>query len=522
MNRPLFPVVPILLGALLWQATVQAQPEKGPLTFSVVELEKFLGGRTLVTVDLKNATMTQVGAALSESTGLKIAPRNMMSGMPMRVSVPPRITSQPGALPPPGGVRPPQVLLPTPAPEPTFTLAATKQPFWEALRDWSIASRHAAEEAKAEEAKKAALPQNAPRIPLETRPTSVLVQRGMDGWELSPGDNLAEGRALSAWPFLLIGTDLRRTQQGQLNDTGLEEPTPPPALPAAVPGLDPDEKRWEDRFLFRVYALPDPKFNPTNVRFEVEEAIDEKGNDLRAPRGEFRNFSGSYGIPGGWPQVVVLASRPDMGKRLVKLRGTLRCDLVTRTHHWETNDLTKPVDDVLGGQGGDFKIGYKGMMPNGTTWKITFEAQSRGTHLEQFWKSRSGGQAPAAPGSSRSAGGIFDFTGTPITWLLDGREQRFPPSFNTHFSRLGRDGATPTPSAAEPDFSVLPADVTRNWSYTETYNFEFRPFLTGPGSPPQTAPAKLSFDFPVEHRQISVPFEFTDLPLPPSQWTARP
>lgn len=521
MIRSLFPTVPILLGALLWQAaaqaqTAQAQLEKGSPIFSLPELEAFLGGRTLVTVDLKNATLSQVGAALSESTGLKIAPRDHRPS-PLTNMVMPRVIRESGTIPPPGAIRFPEV---TPPPEPTFTLAATKQPFWEALRDWSIASRDAAEEAK-----KAALPQNGPRIPIETMPTSVQVQRRMDGWELSPGDNLAEGRAVSSWPFLIIGSDLRRVQDGRLTDTGLEElassPTTTPSQAAAT-GPVPNEKRWQDRLLLTALVLPDPKLSPTNLRCEVTEAIDDKGQDLRAPRGETRRFSGSWSISGATPQFVLLASRPDMGKRLVRLRGTLGCDIVTRTHHWETTDLTKPVDDVLGGQGGDFKIGYKGMVPNGTTWKITFEAQSRGTHLEQFWKSRSSGQAPATPGSPRSGGGIFDFTGTPITWLLDGREQKFPPSFNTHFPRLERDGVTATPSAAEPDFSVLPADVTRNWSYTETYNFEFRPTVTGPGVLPQTAPAKLTFDFPIERRQISAPFEFTDLPLPPSQWTGRP
>jgi hypothetical protein len=521
MNRSLLPAVPILLGALLWPSGASIQLRADPIAletkpFSVAELERFLGGRTLVTVDLKNATLSQVGAALSESTRLKIAPRAI------------RHTGQSATTLPPGATRPPEI---TPPPEPTFTLAANKQPFWEALRDWSLASRHAAGEAK-----KAALPQNGPRIPLETMPTSVQVQRGMGDWELSPGDNLAEGRAVSAWPFLIIGSDLRRVQDGRLTDAGLEELASPPAtaLAQAVSTKPvPDEKHWQDRLLLTALVLPDPKFNPTNLSFDVEEAIDEKGNDLRAPRGEKKRFSGTYSISlSGSPHFVVLASRPDMGKRLVKLRGTLSCDVVTRTHHWETKDPMKPVKDILYGKGGDYKIRYTGMVPNGTTWKTTLEVQSRGSHLENYWKRRVENGPGALAGSSSYLGGIFEYTGPPMDLRLsDAQERNFMARPGSHFNRVERSAtgieatanqATNTAASSPADFSTTPPDIAQNWNYFETYTFEFYPPYANPGTPAAGKPANLSFDLPIERRQVSVPFEFTDLPLPPSLWTPRP
>jgi hypothetical protein len=516
MNKHLS--IAVLLGAGYLQSGAWSQPQVDPNaleSYSIAELERFLGGRTLLSVDVKDASIQEVTAAMSQSSGLKVTPFSVTLGGDTD-SAAPRYTFING--------RPFFNLKPF-APTTTFTLVAQDKPFWEALRGWNLDARRAA---------KAAANPASPNSRVSTTQPSEDIQNsfGMnqtaDGWQTIPGNWLANGRASSAWPFLIIATTLQRAQVARLSPTGLHELDPPrdplattlgelaaPTLASLPATPAPEEKHWSDQLILNAYVLPDPKLDPTDLRCEVTEAIDDKGNDLRLPDGvRINSRDQAYSEFGtGKPLQIALASKPGMGSKLVRLRGVLRFSLVTRTHHWETTDLTTPVQNTLRESGGDFRIGFKGMTHKGNMWDFNFEAESGGKHLEQFWKSWLNG------GNVSSFRGIWGLAGINSIKLVDASGRTFQKEGGGTRFRIGRRNTsdTPTPQAISPDLSPMPPDAAENWYYLEEHNQGFRAPTSGLEAGGTVGPpVKLIIDFNIERRQVAVPFEFTNLPLPPS------
>jgi hypothetical protein len=512
MNRSVLYVVPLLLGALLCPTPAGAQPEGKPgvpadSTYSLLELERFIGGRTLLTIDLKEATLEEVAAALSKSSGQKIA----------AFAGPQLPTVRMG----PNGLEPGE-----PLPLPRFTISAKDKPFWEAVLGWQLDAINRAGE---EDVK--------PGNPTPTGLPTFDIAKSDAGFVASSGNGLTRGRAVVAWPFLVLGTELRRSQDASLRPVGLAEPDQPhqrpnkPGRPASTapetpPGATPEEKRWNDRLTLSTQLYVDPKLSPSGLTCEIVEAVDGKGNDLRLPEDATRIFGGrSDAIQ------IPLSSRPAMGKRLAKLRGVLHFSVVTRSKHWETDLLQTPVEDVLQLDGNNFTVRFKGVKPEAGGWSAVFTAESRGGHLKRFWESRFESSNPtglSAVWGGTNPTGVLDFTGTPQIDLVDagGRSLRGMTGGSRRTLRgttSGNGAATSAPATL--DASPVPADVAVNWTYTEEQTVNFRPEmgrlfrtdgLTLPRTPPIGPPVKLIVDFPIEHRQVSVPFEFTDLPLPPS------
>lgn len=524
MNRLFFSAVSLWLATTISTMNAEAQPKAAPdarpsvPTFSVADLEKYLGGRTTLSVDLKSATIEEVAVALSQASGQKIM-------VPSRGAMPTRVSF--GA----DGKAAPAPAAPTAAPPaPLYNMAANNAPFWETLRRWQIEARDAAEKANALTGKE----------PLRfdsNVPNSLGVSKMWTQFELRPSIAMTAGRAVSAWPFLIVATGLKRTQQADLSQDGLREIEPKedplarvfaaktggavlpvtPQKPIAKTPV-PEVKRWNDRLALTAYVLPDPKLTPTGLRCEIEEATDERGNDLRLTDNAEERFQGSYqDMGGGAPMQILLVSRPDMGKRLVRLRGVMRFSVVTRTQHWETTDLKTPVEDTLHLEGGDFKVQFTGLTTSANGPTLGFKAESRGAHLERFWRNRI---------NSRNTPGILDFQGVPQMRLIDEKGNALPVRMSTSSYGLGHTipaDKTTTSVSAPLDASPVPPDVTQNWIYHESVNFiygsNFMAMMNGQSMPQQInigLPAKLIVDFPVERREVAVPFEFTDLPLPPT------
>jgi hypothetical protein len=523
-----------LLGTALLHGPIQAQPNPDPAlaresNYSLEELERFINGRSLVTVDLKDASLSEIAAALNASTGIKFSSR-------MPSSRPSRIISVGGSSFTTGGNGAPQ------APEKTFSVSASKQPFWEAMRKWHLMSvRENATIRDAAHAK--AVADKVPFFPPDTPPKSFNVLVIGDEFQLMAGEDLGSGRAVAEWPLLLVGHSLHRGQRAELTEEGLSEPpvvsllmqtgqfrTGTIKLPPAenTPPL-PEEKRWVDTLEMNIYTYIDPKVKPSRLRCEVLEAIDDEGNDLLFPSSRYQSSENSRpaggvsarvnefntGAQGNIPLQVTLASKPKMGKKLVKLRGVVRFNVLTRTQHWETTDFEKPIDDTLKLEGGDFKIGFTGLHKEGNMWAGGFEGSSRGRHLQRFWNDRFANRNLGSQGS-----GVLDFDGLAPMRLVDAKGTTLVGMMSAAsrgLTRLGppRLGAPPAPQS--PDLSPVPPDVTEDWEYHEGISFDFRspsnpygpPLILGEG-------VKLIVDLPVERREVVVPFEFTNLPLPPS------
>lgn len=526
----------------LAQPTAPLARPKTPL-FSVAELETFLGGRTLVTLDLKDATLEQVAAALGQSSNQKIE---------LRAVAPPRTPRRvvEGAAP----VAPP-----------LFNFSTSKTPLWVALRDWQLAAREANELAAEAALANPIAATATSRSTSEIVPNSLGLTKNATGWWLQNDTSLADGRAIAAWPFLVIATDLKRNQDASLTQAGLRDikpakPTAAPALaaPEVAPKLlpkvpTPEIERWSDRLTLSGQVLIDPKLLPSALRCEVLEARDDKGNDLRYA-GEFAirktkaplgSSDDSRSINSGLGFEIPLRSKPAMGKRLVKMRGVLRFNVVTRSQHWETAALDKPIGGAIFQSGGEFGVQFDGLEKSSSSDMLVanFSAQSRGAHLERMWRDRpatatimrgindwsssGSGQNFAssfvvgdAIGGGGSWGNILDFQGTPNMTLVDENGVEFNLSPGLQITKLERKTpGAPSTTIPTPDISPQPPeDVAQNWSYSEKRNIYFHtPYDPVAGARVKMGrPAKLILDLPLERREVEIPFEFTDLPLPPS------
>lgn len=476
------------------------QPMAPPM--SLAELEKFIGGRTLLTLKLQNATLEEVAVAMSQSSGLDIAVRPT----PKPFAPPNRPDGQPGAY--------------TPPPTPRFTLEAKEQPFWEALLAWQRGARTS--EPSSAQKRVVVLPNS---VSYGVSVPSPGLQRSLDGFWLQDRSTLSEGRGLAVWPSLFVATSLTRNQQAFLDANGLREiattENAPPLLgksaaPVAVAPVgaapekpQPEAERWADRLTLNMQAYIDPKIRPTALRCDIEEAIDDKGNDLRwtASRDVSRAITNPSMMGGstGTPLNISLRSQPGMGKRLVKLRGVLRVVVVTRSQHWETTQLQTLTDGSIWQDGGEFQVQFKGLEKQGDGWSVKFAAESRGTHLKRLW------EQVRFRGLGETGWRVLEFDDSRMR-LIDENGR----SFESSGESGSRGLASGKGEQVSANVSPPPPDI-ENYTYNEVRAIGFRkPFDLGNSTVIMGRPVKLIVDFPREKREVIVPFEFTDLPLPPS------
>ncbi len=494
-------------GATAQPATDETKrPVTLPLTLA--ELEQLIGGRTTLTLNLKDATLEEAAAAINQSSGLQL-----------------KVRPKPVFKRPPGMEN-----MPMPdSPEPRYSFEATGKPFWEEFLAWQRAALAA---------KKVEAPQPDIVLPdgrsIPRRVSTDLklfrMQNFNNVMQLQPGNPLSEGRTLVSWPYVMVGTRLTRTQAATLDETGLRrlEDTdlgrkPPrmgaaPAAPAvpAPPKQPPTEaERWIDGLILNAQTHLDPKIKASNLRCEVEEAMDDKGNDLRPSNEEaavlLNGIGGSYSDgSGGATLNIPIRSRQDMGKKLVRLRGTLRFSVVTKNQHWETTDLETPTAANIWRDGNEFTVQFKGLTKTANGWEVGFDAEGRGQRLRQLWDQWFSGFG--------ERGGIFGGSDFQVQ-LVDDKGETLVSSGGVTRASLGGDNKPSKP--VSPGDSPLPADIT-NQVYTEFARRNFgQAFMLngnmfGGNAAAMGRPAKLIVDLPIERREVVVPFEFTNLPLPPS------
>ena len=480
--KPIFRGVWLIPASFIVVFAAQAQPQDAPPTaaderasltppMSLADLEKFIGGRTLLSVELKDVPLADVANALGQAAGWKITSPLLGQNH--------------------------------------YSLQAQNAPFWEALLDHSrlIRQGRAAKDKSTVD---------------QTQLNDFSLSKDGENWFLREAGEMPAGYVSKSWPFLLVGTQLTRTQRAFLGDDEIQippksfdfrrfalAPAPQfgkPKIEAETPEV-PQEKRWTDGLNLQISAFIDPKIEARNLTTEILEATDELGNDLRmkvVDRDANRNYSGNY-YGGSTALVAALQSQPKMGKKLVKLRGNLRFLITTKLQHWETTALQTPVNGNIWQNGGEFQTQFSGVkkdVAGNGDWSLTLTAQSRGDHLRRLWNTR----------DLQS----FIFSGWKIS-LTDDKGQNF-----RNFSGGGRYslsmGANQPPMPLSPDLSPLPPDIS-DWKYEGEANFSFVAPQNFGGDAPEIKmgqPVKLSIDYPAEQREIVVPFEFDNLPLPPS------
>jgi hypothetical protein len=196
---------------------------------------------------------------------------------------------------------------------------------------------------------------------------------------------------------------------------------------------------------------------------EVESAVDELGNSLLMPAANapFAPGGGGRTRTARWNSVIRLSPEPTAATRLARLKATARVVLQTRAEQLEIPDA------LSAGQGTHVLGGHS----------VTIR-EIRGTENQVELRvtiPRRDGAGGAWPNVQQLGQSVE---------LLDARGRPLPRSGG---------GTSTTP---------------QQWEFR--WNFQRQ---VAPGEPPEE-PLRLVFEIPTESVEVSVPFEFQDLPLP--------
>ncbi len=215
----------------------------------------------------------------------------------------------------------------------------------------------------------------------------------------------------------------------------------------------------------------DPKL-PTlqsAITVELSEAVDEQGQSLlfNAPR----RFLTSYPATGRTEFVVPLDYPPNVGKRIARLKGTLKFPIVLKTEKWNVPDVYAPdIFNTVQGQNGPET--YRVMAEKPKTQKNGayefMRAQPLKIAIERPLK--------APPGIAKWNASIF----APLFHTLEGKQ--FSPQLPLQMAG-----------------NVLEVSAHRSYRSSIYAGVELKAF---------------SLDIPLEVREAQIAFELTDLPLP--------
>ena len=102
--------------------------------------------------------------------------------------------------------------------------------------------------------------------------------------------------------------------------------------------------RISTSFNLHFHCLVDPKARAVqgSTMVQIDEAVDERGNSLAPPPSRFAAQSMSspgWGSNWMWDHHAQLQYRPDMGKRIAHLRGSVRYLVQEKTDVWEIEDI---------------------------------------------------------------------------------------------------------------------------------------------------------------------------------------
>ena len=239
-------------------------------------------------------------------------------------------------------------------------------------------------------------------------------------------------------PFLVSATNINRTNSVDLNQ--------------------PNNIRRNCYIQFLV--LPEPKLRVLHGSSQprLTEAVDEKGNSLLGGVNMNEGMQPAYSWI--WNMQCYLTPPEEAGKKIARLKGTMRFTIQTRAESASIEDLAqKNVEKVVGGRRFIFKE-----MAQKDQFYIVKMTLYRGGWAMADWNS------------------VYNCN---IFRLSDGAGQ-----FLQRTSTNPRGGGGDT-MEIEVQFQK------QNWNGV----------VTG-------APVKLTWDVPVESKEITVPFDFADLPLP--------
>lgn len=393
-------VAGFLAGSLLVQTPlVQAQPPGGAaappvaaLPITLAEIGTTVGGPTLITMHLKDATAQAVLQELTRQAG-----------------VPVRLLFSDDALPPQ-----------------KYTLDIEKQPFWTALLE---VCRQL---------------QLAPQLAGDRN-----IQDLLPG---NPDD--ATGALIPINPLMtLTAREMRHEHSFSLKNAN-------GALQA---------QQDTHSIYFNGWALVDPKIHVapnTTVNVDITEAVDEKGQELPHEQGG-ASFVQS---PALWDLQLNLGGRADAGKTLASLKGIIKAFVVSKNEKWEVADLANagPTTKTVKTPQGNETYRLVDLAQNGKQYEVTIGVTRPA-------------QAEPAPDEDVN-----------IQQLRTARQDLG--SFTRLLDAQGRD---------------IPYISSKIDGEAITLTFGRQEGENAAG-----APNRLVLDIPVEFRELQIPFEFKNVPLP--------
>lgn len=219
-------------------------------------------------------------------------------------------------------------------------------------------------------------------------------------------------------------------------------------------------------FNINFVCFVDPKVRVTRASrmVKVTEAVDDKGNSLVLDQGRgAESYVSPWGGSWYWDLTVPLAYRADMGSKLVHLRGSTQFSIMTKSETWE-------VPNILGAKAVEKKLpGYRYIVhqlskvgPTNYDLKVSIEF----------------------PREKQNELGMMDFGSIQQQIrLMDDQGRTYDAGGGGGGTRMGQ------------------ADYDIN-------------FYSSNGGNGIGAPARLVWDIPLEIKDVEVPLEFDELPLP--------
>jgi hypothetical protein len=221
---------------------------------------------------------------------------------------------------------------------------------------------------------------------------------------------------------------------------------------------------------FNGWVLVDPKIQVapnTTVSVDVTAAVDDKGQELSHEQAG-ASFVQS---PDLWDLQINLDSRPEGGKKLASLKGVMKAFIVAKSEKWEVTDLANagPVTKTIKTPQGNETYRLVDLAKNGQQYEVTI-----------------GVTRPAQPAPAPEE------------------------DINVQQLRMARQDLGSLARLLDAQGRTIPYLNAKVDGEATTLTFGAQ--ADAPNAP--GAPTRLVLDIPVEFRELQIPFEFKDVPLP--------
>lgn len=287
--------------------------------------------------------------------------------------------------------------------------------------------------------------------------TGIELSQWNEGLKLvqTGGNGPTRGIACVSGPYLIIANSVNRSESIDLNQ--LHAPA------RNVADVPPTERS----FAVQLTAFAEPKLHVLQAASSamLEVAVDNKGNSLLPPAAPGDAAPSMTGITSTWSMTAALEyPGPQIGTRIKRLKGKVNVVLQTKFQSLEVKNILSAHN--IRRAVGATQIVFKGMTKNGEQYELSASAtlpdsshQDEWTRLQAIFSARNVKLFDAK-------GVVWNFAGAGINGGNNGVEVTMTFSNDGH--------VTPTPGE----------------------------------------PNRLVVQVPTESKEVAVPFEFSDLPIP--------